>query len=528
MTIRGTRLLLLLSCCLAGAAPGDRPLTRAEQTEYKETSRYEDVMSFLNYVSAKPGPVVVTTIGKSTEGRDIPLAIASRPTVASAAEARKSGKLIVYIQANIHAGEVEGKEAAQMVLREVWEKPDHPWLDELVLLVAPIYNIDGNEKWGDGARVRGSQDGPARIGQRENGAGLDLNRDAMKAESPEMRAVLQHVYNTWDPEVCFDLHTTNGTRHGYHLTYSPPLNPNTNSGVTAYARDDLLPAVRAQLDPKFKLFDYGNLQGRNEKRGWYTFGEEGRYVTNYIGLRNRVSILSEAASFLPFRDRVASTLAFVRAVLDKAAQDSEKIRGLTHAADLQVEAWGKQPEKAPQLGIRFEFAERPTRPKEPVPIEVVKPGQVVDHHKAPEQTAIQELTVFDRFRPTRTTHFPSGYVLPPSLANVAELLKRHGIVVETLKEPWRGSAEEFLIEGLTPTGRFQRRAMSRLEGRFIPNPEASSPAGSFRVSTAHPLGILAFMLLEPESLDGVAAWGFLEGSIGEKTVYPILKLASPR
>ncbi len=485
-------------------------------------------MSFLNKLSAKSGPIVVKPIGKSTEGRDIPLAIASRPTVANAEEARKAGKLIVYIQANIHAGEVEGKEAALMILREVWEKPDHPWLDKLVLLVAPIYNIDGNEKWGDGARVRGSQDGPARIGQRENGAGLDLNRDAMKAESPEMRAVLQHVYNAWDPEVCFDLHTTNGTRHDYHLTYSPPLNPNTNPGVMAYARDDLLTAVRAKLDPKYKIFDYGNLQGRAEKRGWYTFGEEGRYVTNYIGLRNRVGILSEAASFLPFQVRVESTLAFVRAVLDKAAQDSEKIRKLTHSADLELEEWGKHPEKAPKLGVRFEFVERPAKPKEPIAIEVVKPGQVIDHHKAPEQTAVQELTVYDRFRPTRTARFPSAYVFPARLVEVAELLKRHGIVVETIKEPWQGTAEEFLIEGLTPTGRFQRRAMSRLEGRFTPNPEASMPAGSFRVSTAQPLGVLAFMLLEPESLDGVAAWGFLEGSIGEKTVYPILKLANPR
>jgi hypothetical protein len=119
-------------------------------------------------------------------------------------------------------------------------------------------------------------------------------------------------------------------------------------------------------------------------------------------------------------------------------------------------------------------------------------------------------------------------VLPPTLANVAELLKRHEIAVETLEQPWQGRAEEFQIEGLTGTGRFQGRRMSRLEGKFTPNPRATAPAGSFRVSTAQPLGVLAFMLLEPESLDGVAAWGFLEGSIGEKTVYPILKLDSPR
>ena len=516
-----------LSLCVTTFASDDaRPLTRSEQTDYQETSRYEDVIAFLDKIATKDGPVVVTTIGESAQGKKMPLAIVSRPRVKDAAEARKSGKLIVYIQANIHGGEVEGKEAALMLLRDLSDKPENPLLEKLVLLVAPIYNIDGNEKWGDGARLRSSQNGPEKIGQRNNGQDLDLNRDGMKAETPETRAVLRHVYNAWDPEVMFDLHTTDGTRHGYELTYSPPLNPNTDAGILAYARDDLLPTVRAQLarDAKLKLFDYGNLQGRELKRGWYTFGEEGRYVTNYVGLRNRVAVLSEAASFLPFRVRVETTLAFVRGLLDELARKAESVREVTRAADARVKGWGENPAEAPALGVRFEMAARPT--KELVPIEVTVPGKTVNRRKAPERFQDQELTVYDRFRVTRTASFPAAYVFPAALSNVAELLRRHGIVVERLKEPWNGEADEFLIEGLTP-GRFERREMNRLEGRFTPDPKAAAPEGSYLVRTAQPLGILVFNLLEPESLDGVAAWGFLAGSIGEKTHYPILKVKRP-
>jgi predicted deacylase len=161
------------------------------------------------------------------------MAIASDPQVTTPLEAKRLGRPIVYIQAHIHGGEVEGKEAAQALLRDLYRE-NSELLKKLVLVVVPIYNIDGNEKWGDGRVNRRSQTGPAIVGERPNDAGLDLNRDCMKAESPEMQSVLNGVYNPWDPDVVFDLHTTDGTRHGYELTYSPPLHPNTHPGVFEY------------------------------------------------------------------------------------------------------------------------------------------------------------------------------------------------------------------------------------------------------------------------------------------------------
>src|SRR5207253_3690378 len=138
-------------------------------------------------------------------------------------------------------------------------------------------------------------------------------------------------------------------------------------GALKYARDELLPAVRARLGREhgLRMFDYGNLETRGGERGWYTFGEEGRYVTNYVGLRNRVAVLSEAASFLPFRARVETTLAFVRAVLEQVGRDAEQVRALTRAAD----ARRSEPKAGPGvIGVRFEPE---SRGREPVPLEVV-------------------------------------------------------------------------------------------------------------------------------------------------------------
>jgi hypothetical protein len=515
------RFALIVALFALGAAPPDdlRPQTRAERTDYRETSSHADVFTFLEALVGRDGPVSFRSIGQTAQGRDIFLAVVAKPGTASALQVQRNDKVVVYIQANIHGGEVEGKEAALMLLRQLAQRRNDPLLNRLVLVVVPDFNPDGNDALGDGRTSRPSQDGPDRVGRRANGQGLDLNRDAMKAEAPETRAVLAYIYRAWDPDVILDLHTTNGTRHGFHLTYSPPLNPNTDPGVLAYARDALLPGVRLRLEREkgLRLFDYGNVETRGGVQGWYTFGDEGRYVTNYAGLRNRVGILSEAASFLPFRVRVETTLAFVRAVLDQVAREADRVRALTREAD----ARRSNPEADPgTIGVRFEPA---SRGREPVPLEVVAAGEVVDHRKAPARVQNRDLPILDRFRATRTARLPRAYLLPAELTEVVALLRRHGVTVERLTEPWVGEAEAFTIaEVATSPGRFQNRRMVRLEGRLEAR-RVDLAAGTFLVGTAQPLGTLAAVLLEPESLDGVAAWGLLEGTLAKDKAYPILK-----
>ena len=283
--------LALLGLCLFQT--DGWPQTRAERTDYRETSTYQDVIGFIESLQRKGAPITVEYIGTSKEGRRMPLVIAAHPMVASPADARRSGKPIIYIQANIHAGEVEGKEAAQAILRRACQEGPGGLLDKVILLFDPIYNIDGNEKFGPQAKNRPEQNGPEMVGLRTSGEGFDLNRDGMKAESIEFRAVLDRIWNRWDPDVMMDLHTTDGTRHGYDLTYSPPMNPNTPSGIVRFSRDELLPNIRRQIRKQFgtELFDYGDDTTNNKIRAWRTFGEGGRYMTNYAGLRNRIGIL---------------------------------------------------------------------------------------------------------------------------------------------------------------------------------------------------------------------------------------------
>jgi hypothetical protein len=509
---------------ISGAAGQAWPQTRAEKSNYAETSHYSDVVAFLHQLQYAGAPISVQPVGTSTLGKEMVLAIASFPPVSSPAEALRLGKPIVYIQANIHAGEVEGKEAALAILRRLSQDGPNGILGKIVLLVNPIYNIDGNEKFGPVEENRPEQDGPGMVGVRPNGQGLDLNRDAIKAESPETRGVLEHVYNTWDPDVMMDLHTTDGTRHGWELTYAPPMNPNTDPDVMHFSRDVLLPTIRRELQQKFGMltFDYGNVESRRGQKGraWYTYGQEGRYCTHYVGLRGRISILSEATTFIPFKDRVVGTDRFVSAILEYVAAHAKQVMDLTRKADARVVAWGLDASKAPELGVRFDFD---LRGEETVLLEHPLPAGSPTPFGRPKQLDKVKMPIYDRFKVTRTAKFPAGYLLPAEAKEAVALLVRHGIVVEKLLEPWQGEAESFAIEKLTAARAFQGHRMVDLEGKFAKGP-ATANKGAYLVRTAQPLGGLVFHLLEPESLDGVAAWGFLSSSLIAGQPYPIRKV----
>ncbi|MEO8576032.1 MAG: M14 family metallopeptidase, partial [Gemmatimonadales bacterium] len=296
------------------SAASTGPRTRAERTGYLETSRYSDVIAFLDSLKGRP-ELSFGVIGKTNEGRDIPYVVASRPRVSTPDEARRLGRPIIYIQGNIHAGEVEGKEALQAVLRDLTSSTRPNALDSVVLIAVPIYNADGNERFASQEVNRGSQNGPEMVGVRANAQNLDLNRDYVKVEAPETRASLD-MFNKWNPDVFVDLHTTDGSYHGYALTYAPSLNP--AAPLAVYARDSIITELRKRMQSRrgFATFDYGDfISDDTLSQGWVTFDSRPRFGTNYYGLRGKISILSEAFSHDSFERRVKSTEAFVHEIL---------------------------------------------------------------------------------------------------------------------------------------------------------------------------------------------------------------------
>src|SRR5687768_12551032 len=220
--------------------------TTAEASGFKSTSTYDDVVKFMKAADAASPIIHYTTYGTTHDGRAMPMAVVGTGLKeASAAAVKGSGKLRVHIQGNIHAGEVEGKESAQILLREIALGQHAEWLDSMVLLVTPIFNADGNERFA--LNNRGGQNGPINgMGTRANAQDLNINRDFMKLETPEGRAFAR-LWTDYDPHVGFDLHTSNGSTHAYHLTYSPPLHPNTSDAIMDVMKAEWFPFITAQV-----------------------------------------------------------------------------------------------------------------------------------------------------------------------------------------------------------------------------------------------------------------------------------------
>jgi hypothetical protein len=513
-----------------------RPLTRAERSRFTETSTYDDVRRFLDSLGALGAKVTVGSIGRTVQGREIPYVVVSRPAVATAAEARRLHRPIVYVQANIHGGEVEGKEAVQALVRDLLFQEQYNVLDSIVLVAVPIYNADGNEGFGPQERNRASQNGPPLVGRRANGDSLDLNRDYVKAEAPETRASLA-MFAAWEPDVFVDLHTTNGSYHGYALTYAPPLSP--AALVTgAFTRDTLLPELRRRmrLIHRTEVFDYGNFVSQDSvERGWFTYDHRPRFGTNYMGLRGRIAVLSEAYSHDPFARRVGSTYAFLYELLSLVAENGEDILDLSNEADRRATGWGTLPGSSPQIPIRAALPARPPR-REAVLVEQVErlaDTSVVTEPGVPRGVRrtgrIRSVTmpVYDRFAPTLSRRLPHAYAFAPEHDAAARILRLHGVVVERLGGDLALQIERFTLDSVIRSPRsFQRHNEVRVEGRW--SPEARTlPAGTILVRTGQPLSVLAAYLLEPQSDDGLTTWNLFDAALRVGETHPVMRVTQP-
>ncbi|MEY3701568.1 MAG: hypothetical protein RI891_860 [Gemmatimonadota bacterium] len=539
--VRGCLAMVGLSAGLGlHASAVDAQQTRAEASGYVETSSHADVIAFLDSLERRvPDAWVRGTIGTTTQGRVIPSLIVSRPLPRTPEAARRSGKPIVYVQGDIHGGEVEGKEAVLALLRDLLLDPKPNVLDSIVLIAVPIYNADGNDAFGPQERLRGAQNGPQRIGNRPNAAGLDLNRDYIKAEAPETQAALQ-MFLRADPDVFVDLHTTNGSYHGYALTYSPSLHPAAMDPALApagaWTRDTLLPLLRQRMRERhrFETFDYGNFRGefagRDDpaslnKGAWETYEHVPRFGTNYVGLRNRVSVLSEAYSHDPFERRVLATRVYVLELLRAVAEHAPTVLARTRQASL------------PAIGTPVPLRATMTKTPFTAPILVERliptgdsvryePGLRRGFRRSNLFTTVA-MPVYDRFDATRTRPLPQGWVLRADQTAAVAKLEAHGIQVVPLDRTVRLRGERFLLDSIVRAPRpFQGHQEVRVEGRWE-SATLELPRGAFLISSQQPFGLLAAIFLEPESDDGLTTWNFLDAALTVGAPHPVQRVLAP-
>jgi murein tripeptide amidase MpaA len=487
--------------------------TIAEKSDFKSTSDYSDVSSFIENLKKSSPYLRVEYIGQSTEGRDIPLLIIGNPLPDSPEVLLNDKRIVIYIQADIHAGEVEGKEASLMFARELLSEKNPDLLKNVVLLICPLFNPDGNEKISKLNRTH--QNGPANgVGVRYNGQFLDLNRDAMKAESPEVKGVIGKVFNRWDPSVFMDCHTTNGSYHIEPVTFTWMVNPDGDNSLITYMRDRMMPEMSETLIGKYKVENcfYGEFfDMMHPEKGWVLDASEPHYMSNYVGIRNRLGILNENYVYSDFRSRVFGCYYLIRSLTDYVSLHRSEIKELVQNADQKTIERGMNPSVADSFGIEFKVKPAPRL----VTVQTFEADSVTDSngrggYKKSDRQKNVTIPYYIDYYASKSVKFPFAYLITVIDQHVTDLLKLHGIKLEKLKENSAISVDQFIISEIKGSPRLiQGHYTNTVKGSFK-REVVSFPAGTIVVRTAQKLADVAAYLLEPQSNDGLLTWNFFD------------------
>ena len=506
--------LLAASLCASAADLS----THAERTAFNETGRYDEVQRLCRaFAASHPKQVRCFRFGTSAEGREM-MAMAVNMLGNLTPEAASAAKLpVTLIQGGIHAGEIDGKDAGFLVLRELLENPgqDNP-LNKQVLLFVPVFNVDGHERFG--AWNRPNQRGPKEMGWRTTAQNFNLNRDYAKVDSPEMQAMLAMV-NAWDPLFYIDLHVTNGAKFQHDISVQIEPFYAGDPALRAISRQ-YQNAVLADLNAKGALalpFYPSFVEYDNPASGFADSVSPPRFSTGYFQLRNRFGVLVETHSWKTYPVRVKATAETIRATLAQVAEHGHAWQAAALAADQRsLASAGKPVTLEYQTGktaetIDFQGYAYTRSPSD------VSGGQMTRYDES--QPQVWKVPFYNVIEPLLTVPAPgAGYLVPPAYADwVANKLNQHGIQshrIETGREQVdvqhfnAGTALFAAIpfeshQRLTVTGDWRAAT-------------ADVPAGSLFVPVAQPKAKLVMALLEPQAPDSYLAWGFFNNAFERK------------
>ena len=492
--------------------------THAEATDYRETPNYSDTVAFARRLAHASPYIDYESFGFSGEGRELPLIIASETGTFTPQAAHAEGKAIVLIQACIHAGEPDGKDAGLALLRDLAiTKTIHDLLTNVVLLFIPIYNTDGHERPSPYNRI--NQNGPAEMGWRTTSTYQNLNRDYMKADTRETRAWIR-LWNEWQPDLFIDCHVTDGADYRCNITYHHEHHGGVDEAILAWEREvfggRVAPATEAAGNIISWYLEF--IDNRDLTLGTRDFNGSPRFSTGYVPIRNRAGILIETHMLKDYGSRVKGTYDFLLAALTEANRDAQRLQQLGRDADVRTVAIGKDFDPDRLYPLDFELTDETTPfdlkafDYETDESEVSGDVRVVYGRKPLDLT----IPMYQTFAVKAAVPPPLQYIVPAQWTEVIGVLKAHGLKMKTLAEFFPVEIETYRFTNVSwPNGPFEGRLMPRFDvTRSIET--RVFPTGSVVIPVAQPSAKLILNLLEPEAPDSLARWGFFNAIFEEK------------
>lgn len=504
--------------------------TYAEITDYKRTPSYDDTVAYSRKLDQASPLLKYQTFGESGEGRPMPLLIAATGETFTPSAARQAKKAVIMIQACIHSGESDGKDAGLALLRDIAVLKAYPnVLDHVVVLFIPIYNVDGHEWASPYNRI--NQDGPENMGWRATSTNQNLNRDYMKADTPETRSWLR-LWNEWNPDFFIDCHVTDGADFRYNVTIQYEHHGNAEAVVTDWLRtalnNSIVPATEADGNLLSTYLEFRD--NRDLTLGINSFIATPRFSTGYVPLRNRPGLLIETHMLKPYKPRVLGTYDLLLHTIETVNRDPQKLLDSVHRADADVAKQGEQYDPARRYPLRLTLTDKST----PYQLKAVEYhtelSEVSGAVRVIYGTEPRDMTVplYDDAIPSVAVAPPLAYIVPPQWREVIEVLKAHGLKMERLTAATTIEVESYRFRDV-------KWASSSFEGRLLasfktdPLKETRTyPAGSVVITIAQPSAHLAIHLLEPDGPDSFTTWGFFNAIFEQKEygeAYVVEKLA---
>lgn len=491
-------------------------LTRAETSGFRETGSYDEAVAFYRAL-AKASPFArLLPIGATGEGRTLYALVVSKDKAFTPQAAHRSSKPVVLLQNGIHAGENGGKDAAMMLLRDVLvTKRLTAWLDKITILSIPVFNADGHEHTSPFNRI--NENGPARMGFRVTSTRLNLNRDYLKADTPEMRAWLG-LYTAWLPDLLIDNHVTDGSDNQYDVTIASHTEQDIAPPMGQWVKTRYLPELMVRMEKLGHVPGF-YIEGRGrDGQSLAVMTASPRYSTGYAAARNRAALLVETHSLKSFRTRVWAHYDIMKTSLDLAAEAAPQL------SRASLESDHLQAAVAP--GQKVFLQGTPGQDGEPYTLRQLESEQVpspvtgarITRYTArpSNRQAVLVRALVEKVAPPA----PLGYLVPRQWPRVIELLRIHGVQMEILKHQVTGEFEAIHFSGV-------RFAPAPFEGRFqvsaftprIERETRTLPAGSVFVPAAQRAGKVAMQILEPEAPDSALRWGFFQPIFEQKEYF---------
>jgi hypothetical protein len=494
----------------------DSWLTSYEQSGFLRTPRYTETIDYCRRLAAGSPWVKYTSFGVSPQGRDLPLVILSKEKAFTPAAAQKSGKAIVLVQSGIHSGEIDGKDASLMLMREIAiSKTERHLLDHAILLFVPIFNVDGHERMSPYNRI--NQNGPEEMGWRVTAQNLNLNRDYMKADAPEMRAMLT-LFTKWLPDLYIDCHVTDGIDFQYDVTYAAETGANIDGAVGRWMKEAMLPDVLPRVEATgHKIFYYVFPREDNDlTKGINAEATTPRFSTGYAALQNRPALLIETHMLKPYRTRVSATYELLKAVIDFVNRDAGNLRTAVRTADGTTTAAGNQ--GGYTLPLRFGIGTGSTMRKFLAVESRLETGEISgDRYPVYSDTPTELMApIYEQVIVRDSVTVPLAYVIPPEWVSVKEVLRAHAIALECLTAPVTLEVESYKFGNV----KFRERPYEGRQGVTFSTETIREvrtyPRGTIVVRTNQRAAKVAIHLLEPRAPDSFVGWGFFNAIFEQK------------